>query len=146
MTLAGAGWPMGLPVVGAGVVVVVAAAAAAQACQPSLAGEAVRLLRAPAYAVAYRTEPRDLAVGAPFAIELAVCAAAGAADVDALAVDAEMPAHRHGMNYRPSVSARGDGRYRIEGLLFHMPGHWRLTVELRAGARVERLADDLQIE
>jgi hypothetical protein len=28
----------------------------------------------------------------------------------------------------------------------HMPGHWRVTVELRAGATVERLSDDVTIE
>jgi hypothetical protein len=116
------------------------------ACQPSLDGEAVRVLRSPGHAVAYRTEPKDIPVGTPVAMELAVCATDGAAAVDAVAVDAEMPAHRHGMNYRPSVAARGDGRYHVEGLLFHMPGHWRLTVELRTGSGVERLAVDLQVD
>jgi hypothetical protein len=31
------------------------------------------------------------------------------------------------MNYRPTVEARGDGRYRASGLLLHMPGRWQLT-------------------
>jgi hypothetical protein len=42
-----------------------------------------------------------------------------------------MPEHRHGMNYQTSVVPHGDGGYRAEGLLFHMPGRWELVFELR---------------
>jgi hypothetical protein len=50
----------------------------------------------------------------------------------ALRVDADMPAHRHGMNYRTTVTALGDGRFRAEGLMFHMAGRWRLLFDLPA--------------
>ena len=36
------------------------------------------------------------------------------------------------MNYRPQRRAKGDGRYRAEGLLFHMPGRWQFVVRRRA--------------
>ena len=49
-----------------------------------------------------------------------------------LAVDADMPAHRHGMNYRASVTALGDGRFRADGLMFHMAGRWRILFDLPA--------------
>jgi hypothetical protein len=45
-------------------------------------------------------------------------------------VDAQMPEHRHGMNYRPTVSATGNGRYVAEGLLFHMPSRWQLRFDV----------------
>jgi hypothetical protein len=50
-----------------------------------------------------------------------------------------MPAHRHGMNYRPTVAARGGGRYRAEGLLLHMPGAWEFRFDVRTSAGHERI-------
>jgi len=120
--------------------------ATGQACEPVLAGEAAGVLRSAARAVAYRIEPKDIAIGAHFAVELAVCATRGAMPVESLAVDADMPAHRHGMNYRATIVTLGGERYRAEGLMFHMPGRWRLIIELRAGDGVERLTDELVVE
>lgn len=117
-----------------------------QACEPALAGEAAGVLRSASRVVAYRTEPGRIAVGEPVAIEVSVCAVGEARPVESLAVDADMPAHRHGMNYRPSVVALDGARYRAEGLLFHMPGLWRLIIELRAGDGVERLTGELVVE
>ena len=37
------------------------------------------------------------------------------------------------MNCRPGITPLGGGRCRSEGLLFHMPGIWRLRFELGAG-------------
>ena len=120
-------------------------AGAARACVPQLPGDAVRVMRSAGHAVAWRSDPSAIPLGTHFAVELAVCGADGRA-VESISVDAEMPAHRHGMNYRPGLSSLGGGRYRAEGLLFHMPGHWRLTVEVRSGGKVERLSDDLVVE
>jgi hypothetical protein len=64
----------------------------------------------------------------------------------ALRVDADMPAHRHGMNYRAKVSPKGEGRYVAEGLLFHMPGQWRLLFDVDGGGRTERLAANITLE
>lgn len=127
-------------------VVAALASGGADACVPSLQGETVRVMRSAAHAVAWRSEPPAIPLGAHFVLELAVCGADGRTTVESIAVDAEMPEHRHGMNYRPGLSPLGDGRYRAEGLLFHMPGHWRLIVEVRAGGRVDRLTDDLLVE
>ncbi len=126
--------------------IAVASVPASQACEPPSIGEASGVLRAPGHIVAYRTEPRTIAVGAHFAVELAVCATEGAGPLESLTVDADMPVHRHGMNYRASVVPLGGGRYRAEGLLFHMPGPWRLIVELRHGESVERLTDEIVVE
>src|SRR5262245_6333964 len=105
------------------------ASGTAQGCTPPLQGDDVRMMRSAMHAVAWWPDPAPIPLGAHFRIELAVCAADGRAAVETIAVDAEMPEHRHGMNYRPSLTPLGGGRYRAEGLLFHMPGRWRLTVE-----------------
>jgi hypothetical protein len=89
--------------------------------------------------LAFALEPREVAVGQPFAIEVAVCAVAGARLPERLKVDATMPEHRHGMNYAPTVTRRGPGRFRAEGLMLHMPGRWQLAFEL-AGSGEARLA------
>jgi hypothetical protein len=62
-----------------------------------------------------------------------------------LRVDATMPEHRHGMNYRPVVSARS-AAYRAEGMLFHMPGRWDVTFDVEGNGRSERLTAVLQVE
>jgi len=98
------------------------------------------------YTVAYRIEPAPIAVGRAFAIEVQVCAKGQAAVPTGLRVDAHMPAHRHGMNYRPTVVAVGGGRFRAEGLLFHMPGRWELIFDLDAPGVHERITRDLSLE
>lgn len=87
--------------------------------------------------MAYRTVPARIQVGDAFAVEVAVCPAA---KLDR--ASAHMPEHRHGMNYRPSVTSAGEGRYRTEGWVFHMPGLWEFTFE--AGG--ERFTDALRLE
>ena len=98
------------------------------------------------YTVVYRTEPASIAVGRAFAVEIQICAKGQAAPPTGLRVDAQMPAHRHGMNYRPTVVARGDGRFRAEGLLFHMPGRWEFIFDLDGSGMHERITQDLLLE
>ena len=112
-------------------------APAAQACE--LPGGAAQSLKAETHTVLYRTPP--LKVGEHFALEFAVCPAP-----EAVKVDAWMPDHRHGMNYKPTIAALGGGRYRAEGLLFHMAGRWEFAFEVRAGGKTERLAHSVRLE
>lgn len=97
------------------------------------------------WVLAYRTVPAPIAVGRHFAVEVVACGRAGTVPA-ALRVDAQMPEHRHGMNYRATVAALGDGRFRADGLLFHMPGRWQLLFDVQSGAQRERLASDLVLE
>jgi len=60
-------------------------------------------------------------------------------------VDARMPAHRHGMNYRPRVSVQPDGGFRAIGLLFHMTGQWEILIEASVAGRSERISLPLDI-
>jgi len=116
------------------------AAVAAQCEAPGAKVESDRIV------VVYRTVPPQIAVGQHFAVEARVCGKGAGPAPSALRVDADMPAHRHGMNYRARVSPKGDGSYVAEGLLFHMPGHWRLLFDVDRGGRTERLAADLDLE
>ncbi len=92
--------------------------------------------------MAFRPDPLRIEVGEPFALVLNVCTRSGGA-AELLAVDANMPEHRHSMNYRASIVAKGDGRFRAEGMLFHMPGRWEITFDVRAGEESERLTHDI---
>jgi hypothetical protein len=128
------------------------AAPAALACGEFLPA-ASRLLAAPAspaaegWQLALVPQPAPLAVGRQLALDIVLCPPPGQAPPASLAVDAWMPAHRHGMNYRATLRALGDGRYRAEGLLLHMPGHWQLTFEwpAAAGQAPLRLVHDLTL-
>jgi hypothetical protein len=106
------------------------------ACGADLAGAA--RAESARYTVAYRTRPDPLKVSQHFAIELAVCAKPGASAPDSVEVDARMPEHGHGMSYRARVRALGEGRYRAEGLMFHMPGRWELVFDVRGGGSSEQ--------
>ena len=111
---------------------------AAQACELP-GGARVESTR---YALAYRTQPARIAVGEHFVVEFAVCPKGDAAVPGVPVVDAWMPEHRHGMNYKAGVSALGGGRFRAEGLMFHMPGRWEFLFDVGG----ERLADSVRLE
>ncbi len=93
-------------------------------------------------AVSYRTTPARIEVGKPFILELSACPKKGALDAARVRLDASMPEHRHGMNYRVKVETLAAGRYRSEGWLFHMPGRWEFVFELGG----ERLTHSVRIE
>jgi len=130
-------WPTWLA--GLAVTALASASPAALACGELLPA-ASRLqavpdgLAAKGWQLALAPQPAPLAVGRHFALAIVLCAPPGQALPASLAVDAWMPAHRHGMNYRASVRALGDGRYLAEGLMLHMPGHWQLRFEWPAAA------------
>jgi len=94
------------------------------------------------YLMAFRTDPLRIEVGEPFALVVNVCTRRGGA-AELVAVDASMPEHRHGMNYRATIVSKGDGRFRADGLLFHMPGRWEVTFDVRSGDESERLTHDI---
>ncbi len=118
----------------------------ALACGESL-GKGARQVSDAQMQLAYKTAPEVPVVGRHFTLDVALCPRGQAQAPAALSVDAHMPEHRHGMNYQASVSRRGPGLYRAEGLMFHMSGRWELVFELRnASGAVQRLAQTLTIE
>ena len=114
-------------------------AGAASACEPGLKGTR---LESPRFVLAFK--PEAISVARHFALEIAVCAKS-ATKLEEIKVDANMPDHGHGMNYSPAVKRTGPGRWRAEGLMFHMPGKWQLVFELRAGGKTDRLASMFQL-
>jgi hypothetical protein len=119
------------------------AGAAAEGCEAPGGFVAQGRLSANDVVLLFRTVPAPIEVGRHFVVEAIVCATPA---IQGLRVDAQMPEHRHGMNYRPQVTAKGDGFYVAEGLLFHMPGNWQLVFDVEQGDRTERLAIDVILE
>lgn len=95
------------------------------------------------YHLSFRTTPERIVVGQHFSVEFVVCPRAGQPAPESVRIDATMPEHRHGMNYKASIRSAEGGRYVAEGLLFHMGGRWELVFEVRAGGQVDRFARDL---
>ncbi len=90
-------------------------------------------------------QPWPIPVGKHFSVRLRWCGE-GAAPT-ALKLDADMPAHRHGMNYQPTLS-RVDtvGReWQADGLMFHMPGRWRFIVDVTQASGAQRVTRELDV-
>lgn len=92
--------------------------------------------------VLYRTHPETVQVAQHFALDVIVCGK----DESGLGIDAVMPNHKHGMNYRPRVTAAAPGRYVVEGMLFHMPGKWRFFFDVDDSGQTRRLWQDIEVE
>ena len=123
-----------------------ATTAAAATCEAPRGFDARDRVAAGDVVVLYRTVPAAVEIGQHFSVEAVVCVNPPGPVPDRLRVDAVMPEHRHGMNYQPRVTARGDGVYVAEGFLFHMPGRWQLLFDVERGGRTERLAAELTLE
>ena len=124
-----------------------AGATAQAACGDSLPAAQRLLAEGSGLQVAFAPRPAPLVPGRHFALDIVVCAPAGQPLPATLAVDADMPAHRHGMNYRASVTTLGDGRFRADGLMFHMAGRWRILFDLpgSAGGPARRISHTIDL-
>ncbi len=118
-------------------------ASVAEACEVPAGFTARARLTSQDVVVTFRTVPAAIEIGRHFSVEAIVCATP---PTQGLRVDAQMPEHRHGMNYRPTVATTGDGRFVAQGLLLHMPGRWQLLFDVERGGRTERLATDILVE
>lgn len=62
-------------------------------------------------------------------------------------VDAGMPQHAHGMNVRPRARVNrqdaSEAVFTIDGMMFHMPGVWELSVDVVDGPYTERVSFDV---
>jgi hypothetical protein len=92
-------------------------------------------------AVRWKVDAVPITVGRHFALDVRVC------PVDALLVraDATMPEHRHGMNYKASMKPLGDGLWRVEGMMFHMPGRWALRLDVQTPHGIETLTESIVV-
>ena len=101
-------------------------------------GEGFRLL--------FAAHPAGIRIGDHFALDITVCPRPGAAGPALLKVDADMPAHRHGMNYRATLQPHGEGRFQAQGLMFHMPGRWRFVFDVSDDRGSARLTREIDVE
>lgn len=83
-------------------------AVAAPSCGSGLRG--AQTLESADYVVAYRAQPAKIEVGKHFALDIVACAKGGVLAPARVAVDAFMPEHGHGMNYKAVVKASGNPR------------------------------------
>jgi hypothetical protein len=120
-------------------------AGTALACDPALRGDGVVRVEGQRFVVAFRPQPAPIRLSEFFALDVAVCARDGTAPA-ALRVDARMPEHNHGMNYRPRVFARGNGRFEATGLLLHMQGRWQLSFDAQSPGSAETLRTDVRLD
>jgi hypothetical protein len=116
------------------------------ACEPSLTGAGVHKAEGKDYVVAWRPDPAPLRVSEFFAVEIAACAKSRGGLPTQLRIDAVMPEHKHGMNYRPTVTAAGEGRFRAEGLLLHMPGLWEFSFDVRGAGGNEVVRERVSLQ
>lgn len=117
---------------------VIAAAPAAFAACPPAAADGTSLQTGPVQ-LAWRAEPLKLSTGQPFSLQLQLCPASAVLT----RVDATMPEHRHGMNYKPSLQDLGAGRWRVDGLLWHMAGRWELRFDVQQDGSTHTLRQDV---
>jgi hypothetical protein len=107
-------------------------------CIAQSAGSEWQLGGAPVNAVVRAASA--IPVGQAFAVDIELCAEQ---EVALLAIDATMPAHGHGMNYKPEIVERSHtpqtSYYRAEGLLFHMPGEWEWSIKVQVAEQQHTL-------
>lgn len=99
------------------------------------------------YRVRWKAAGGPLPLNEYFALEVELARAADDAALEGAEVNvrADMPAHGHGMNVVPTVREVGDGRYRAEGMLLHMRGHWKLGIDVIVDGTAESVAFDLNL-
>lgn len=67
-------------------------------------------------------------------------------DVEQLSITGGMPDHDHGLPTQPQVTLRlENGDYLLEGVRFHMPGRWQLTVTMEVNGTTDQAVIELQL-
>ncbi len=131
-------------VLAVGVAMSLLGVARAAACEPALRGAEVQRIDGARHVIAWR-RPERVPLAEFIVIEFAACARNGGA-IESAQVDARMPEHGHGMNYRAVVAAQGKQRFRATGLLLHMPGRWELAFAVGDGTNAETLRAPLVVD
>ncbi|GEM_PF-890352 len=101
------------------------------------------------YRVAYIPAPDPIPLNENFAVNFTVTYADGReaalpADLE-LKADATMPAHKHGMLQKPTIQKETAGKYKVDGMKFHMPGQWVMKVDLTSGAKTETVEFEINM-
>ena len=100
---------------------------AAETCEPL--DNAWILLTSGSFELSARSQPKEINTSKPFDLIVNICHNKQAY-IGSLKFDAQMPMHKHGMNYQASITNQNNGQYLIQGSLLHMPGLWRFSFTL----------------
>ena len=126
---------------------------------PEVLPEGVRFM------VRFDQDVSGLSVGAPVTVkglrvgtvrEVAVVIDSASAVIDVpvvidvvperITVDGGMPAHNHGLPTQPRVTQNlGEGCYKVEGLRFHMQGHWEMKIGIESGGATDTVIIPLDL-
>ena len=127
-------------------VAIAGSARAADECGAALKAVKPSIAEADGARIAFVPRSLPVPVGQHFDIDFVVCDVATPRAAPTVVVDADMPAHRHGMNYRTRVEALPGGVFRAHGLMFHMPGTWRVIFDVPLEGRTLRLTRELEVQ
>lgn len=99
------------------------------------------------YLVHYYSELQPIRINTLHAWVLQVTAADGKPLSGAvIEIRGGMPQHDHGLPTRPQVNAGAvGGTYRVEGLRFHMPGEWQVSISISVGTEADSCVISLQL-
>ncbi len=105
---------------------------AQKGCRPEEGSGVYQVSESPAIFI----QPSDsISVSEQFAAVVTVCG--NNVSSSDLKLDATMPSHGHGMNYKPAYTVLAQSsdmlKVQVDGLLLHMPGDWQWQVELGNG-------------
>lgn len=96
---------------------------------------------APAAFVTFESPP----ISAPFEMTIEFCGDASER-IEAMAFDAVMPAHQHGMNYRAEVADERAQSFRVSNIVFHMPGLWELRIDAKTAGQTFAYTGEVLVE
>ena len=98
------------------------------------------------YTVVFTPTPDPIPMNQLFDLMITIVSKSAGSPSPKVEVDARMPAHGHGMNRVPKVTRLSDGTLKAEGMLFHMPGHWELYVDITRDGVTERAQFDVDLK
>jgi hypothetical protein len=101
------------------------------------------------YRVSFKPKPNPIPLVEAFEIDVQVRrhpSGEPVGPVVSLKVDAAMPEHRHGMTTQPRVTRGEGGWFHVDGMMFHMPGHWEIYFDVIEGAVSERATFEIEME
>jgi len=123
-----------------------AQATAASECNATGGQHNAQQLEKGPYRLTFRTTPRNITVGKFFDLTISVCTTDQSPLPDGLKIDAMMPMHGHGMNYRPSVKHSAPGKFQATGIMMHMAGSWVLRFDVRQDDKATRLQTKITLK
>ncbi len=96
------------------------------------------LLEGRKVSVLFEQPTSSIKVSQAFSLTALLCPKEEGASVIRASVDASMPEHQHGMNYKPKIQltddpallASGTRLLSAQGLVFHMPGKWQIEFQV----------------